>query len=51
MLRFMVRKEMVESKHSSGELCQFDALSQEQFELWFKMCYEGPLAKAYPEYK
>jgi len=51
MLRFSVRAELVEGNASVSELAEFDALSQEQFELWFKLCYEGELVKAYPDYK
>lgn len=49
MLRFIVRKEMEEK--GCNNFRDFDALSQEQFELWFKVCYEGELTKAYPDYK
>lgn len=51
MLRFMVRNEMVEANVSARELQEFDVLTQEQFELWFKMCYEGELEKSYDDYK
>lgn len=51
MLRFMVRKEMIKAGATNFDLREFDALSQEQFELWFKLCYEGKLVKAYPDYK
>jgi len=51
MLKFLVRKEMVENGATVNDLREFDTLSQEQFELWFKVCYEGKLIKAYPDCK
>jgi len=51
MLRQLVRLEMVEAGATVNQLREYDALIEEQFELWFKSCYEGPLAAAFPDYK